>query len=55
MQFAWFATFRNHQTGQPGQANGTTDARNKQQAEAQARAEIKRLPGRKTAIRVDIY
>lgn len=48
------ATVRDHRTGEETVATGTTEASNKQQAEAQIRAEVRKLPGRKTATHIDL-
>jgi hypothetical protein len=48
------ATVRDHRTGDVTVATGTTDASNEQQAKAQIQAEVRKLPGRKTATRIDL-
>lgn len=49
------ATVRDHRTGEETVATGTTEASNEQQAKAEVQAAVRKLPGRKTATRIDTY
>jgi hypothetical protein len=48
------ATVRDHRTGDVTTATGTTDVPDDQQAKAAIQAEVHKLPGSKTATRIDL-
>lgn len=48
------ATVRDHRTGETSQATGTTTVPDDQQAKAAIQAEVHKLPGNKTATRIDL-
>ncbi len=48
------ATVRDHRTGEITTATGTTDVPDDVEAKAAIQAEVRKLPGRKTATRIDL-
>lgn len=48
------ATIRDHRTGESSQVTGTTTVPDDRQAKTDIQAEVRKLPGRKTATRIDL-
>jgi hypothetical protein len=55
MKRHFIATVRDHRTGDITTATGSTDVPDDQQARAAIQAEVRKLPGRKTATAIDLY
>lgn len=51
----FIAEIRDHRTGETSQVTGTTDVPDDQQAKAAIQAEVRELPGRKTATSIDLF
>jgi hypothetical protein len=54
MKRHFIATVRDHRTGDITTATGTTTEPDDQQAKAAIQDEVRKLPGRKTATRIDL-
>lgn len=54
MKRFFIATVRDHRTGESSQVTGTTDVPDDVEAKAAIQAEVRKLPGRHTATRIDL-
>jgi hypothetical protein len=55
MKRQFTATVRDHRTGDITVATGTTTVPDDRQAKTDIQAEVRKLPGRKTATHIDLY